>query len=126
MGRSTLPKGAIIEVREQGEYVLYQITKPKSTWHSGVCEDTIPAGTPIHRCVWKGDNLEVRKIRTKLTPATKTVAQWEAECKAFMEDQMRSQQDYMKRFDAVCATCDPNDPVAIMTTLLRAALDGKL
>jgi hypothetical protein len=126
MGRSTLPKDAIIELREHGKWTLYQITNAGSTWHTGVCEDTIPAGTPIHRCVWKKDHLEVRKVRVKLTPATKTVEQWQAECKAQYEAWKQAQIDFRQRFDAAIAGADPNNPVELMTRLMTAALGGKL
>jgi hypothetical protein len=127
MGTSSLPKGAIIELREQGRWVPYEITDANTTWHTGVSWDIVPQGTPIHRCVWKKDNLEVRRVTPKATPATKTRAQWQAECKARMDSHIAQQMTLRKNFDAVIAELEnENDPLEVMSAFLNALKSGRL
>lgn len=71
MGKSALKAGTFIRYREQGEWSHCIITNDNTTWHQYVEYERIPKGALIHQCVWKGQDLEVRKVITKKDgPAT--------------------------------------------------------
>lgn len=122
-----LPKGAIVQMREQGHWHTWMITNANTTWHTGVCWDTIPAGTMIHRCVWKdgGTRLEVRSTFVKIEDATLTKEQWEAEQKARYDAHCAAMDAQKKAFDALVANL-PDNPDAVIAALMPELLNRKL
>ena len=98
---TTFELGAVVRMKELGDWHYYQITEANTSWHGGVCMDTVPKGAPIYSCVWKdhGTRLEVRATTYKKTAATKTVAQWEAEQKARYDENLAAQAEMRMQYD---------------------------